>query len=54
MYYSIDEQDKFLFAGIAEDEDGNLSEIYYGDAFILTEDMTSPAEEFFAWMESNK
>ena len=47
MWYSEDENDKFLFAGIAEDEDGNFSDIYYGDFFVLTKEMTSPAEEFF-------
>lgn len=49
MWYSMDENDKFLFAGIAEDEDGNLSDIYYSDMFLLTKEMTSPAEEFIAW-----
>lgn len=49
MWYSMDENDKFFFAGIAEDENGNLGDIYYGDTFLLTKDMTSPAEEFIAW-----
>ncbi|MBO5696783.1 MAG: hypothetical protein J6R90_00115 [Alistipes sp.] len=47
MYYSLNNDDTFFFAGIAEDEDGNLSEIFYGEDFLLTEDMVSPAEEFF-------
>lgn len=50
MWYSMDENDKFFFAGIAEDENGNLGDIYYGESFLLTEDMVSPAEEFIAWM----
>lgn len=47
MYYSLNSDDTFFFAGIAEDEDGNLSEIYYGEDFMLTKDMISPVEEFF-------
>ncbi|MBO7190282.1 MAG: hypothetical protein J6V55_06825 [Alistipes sp.] len=47
MYYSLDESDKFFFAGIAEDENGNLSAIYYSEPFLLTKDMCDPAEEFF-------
>lgn len=52
MYYSYDESDRFLFAGIAEDEDGNLSPIYYSDLFTITQKMCSPAEEFFGYVES--
>ena len=47
MYYSLDEQDRFLFAGIAEDENGNMSEIFYTEPFIMSKDMCDPAEEFF-------
>lgn len=47
MYYSLDDQDLFLFAGVAEDEAGNLSEIFYGEPFKLSKDMCDPAEEFF-------
>ena len=36
-----------LFAGIAEDENGNYSDVYYGEVFTLTKDMCSPATEFF-------
>ena len=54
MWYSMDENDKFFFAGIAEDENGNLGDIYYGELFLLTEDMVSPAEEFIAWMAEPK
>lgn len=39
--------DEFFFAGIAEDDNGNLSEIFFGDSFVLTPDQCSPAEEFF-------
>lgn len=38
---------EFFFAGIAEDEEGYYSEIYFGEAFELTREMCSPAEEFF-------
>lgn len=52
MYYSLDEDDKFFFAGIAEDENGNLSPIYYGESFLLSKDMCSPAEEFFNYVNT--
>ena len=47
MYYSLDDEDRFLFAGIAEDDKGNMSEIFYTEPFMLTKDMCDPAEEFF-------
>lgn len=47
MYYSLDADDTFFFAGIAEDDKGNLSEIFFGEDIQLSADMTSPAEEFF-------
>ncbi len=53
MYYSMGNDDLFFFAGIAEDEKGNLGDIYYGDAFVASRDMVSPAEEFFPYVTSN-
>jgi hypothetical protein len=50
MYYSLNDQDRFLFAGIAEDEEGNLSEIFYTEPFLLSKDMCAPAEEFFDYV----
>ena len=50
MYYSLDEQDTFFFAGIAEDDKGNLSPIYYGEPFLMSKDMCSSAEEFFDYL----
>lgn len=50
MYYSMDDQDMFLFAGVAEDEDGNLSDIFYGEPFLISKDMCDPAEEFFSYV----
>ena len=47
MYYSEDADDTFFFAGIAEDDKGNLSEIFFGEDIQLSADMTSPADEFF-------
>lgn len=47
MYYSLGDDDTFFFAGIAEDDKGNLSEIFFGEDFLLSTDMASPAEEFF-------
>lgn len=47
MYYSLDADDTFFFAGFAEDDKGNLSEIFYGEDFLLSTEMASPAEEFF-------
>ncbi len=51
MYYSMDNEDLFFFGGIAEDEKGNLGDIYYGDSFLISKDMASPAEEFFSYVE---
>ena len=53
MYYSMDSDDLFFFGGIAEDANGNLGDIYYGDSFLLSEDMVSPAEEFFQYVETD-
>lgn len=47
MYYSEDADDTFFFAGIAEDDKGNLSEIFFGEDIQLSTEMVSPAEEFF-------
>ncbi len=52
MYYSMDSEDIFFFAGIAADKDDNLGDIYYGNGFLLSKDMVSPAEEFFQYVES--
>ncbi|MBQ5736761.1 MAG: hypothetical protein IIV52_03510, partial [Alistipes sp.] len=52
MYYSEDISDKFFFAGIAEDENGNLSPIYYGEPFTLSKDQCDPAEEFFQYVNT--
>jgi hypothetical protein len=41
-----------LFAGIAEDEEGNMSPIYYGEVFTLSEEMCDPAEVFFQYIGS--
>ena len=50
MYYSLNDQDRFLFAGIAEDEEGNMSEIFYTEPFLLSKDMCDSAEEFFGYV----
>ena len=52
MYYSMSDQDRFLFAGIAEDENGNMSEIFYSEPFLMSKDMCDPAEEFFSYVGS--
>lgn len=52
MYYSMSDQDRFLFAGIAEDESGNMSEIFYTEPFLMSKDMCDPAEEFFTYVGS--
>ena len=52
MYYSMSDQDRFLFAGIAEDEHGNMSEIFYTEPFLMSKDMCDPAEEFFSYVGS--
>ncbi|MBR6544788.1 MAG: hypothetical protein IKT66_05185 [Alistipes sp.] len=54
MYYSMNEQDRFIFAGIAEDEEGNMSEIFYSEPFLLSKDMCDPAEEFFSWLSGSR
>lgn len=50
MYYSMSEDDRFLFAGIAEDEAGNMSPLYYGEPFTLSKEQCDPAEEFFQYV----
>ena len=50
MYYSYSDQERWLFAGIAEDESGNMSEIFYTEPFMLSKDMCDPAEEFFSYV----
>ena len=52
MYYSMSDQDRFLFAGIAEDKSGNMSEIFYTEPFLMSKDMCDPAEEFFTYVGS--
>lgn len=43
MYYDL----PMLFAGIAEDSEGNMSPIYYTEVFTLSKEQCSPASEFF-------
>lgn len=43
MYYDL----PMLFAGIAEDGEGNMSPIYYSEIFTLDKSQCSPASEFF-------
>lgn len=43
LYYDL----PMLFAGIAEDAEGNMSPIYYGEIFTLDKSQCSPASEFF-------
>lgn len=50
MYYSMDKSDRFLFVGVAEDEEGNLSPLYYGEPFTLEKEQCDPAEEFFQYV----
>jgi hypothetical protein len=54
MYYSMDEDDRFFFAGIAEDDEGNMSPIYYSDRFTLDKSQCAPAEEFFDFISSTR
>lgn len=51
MYYSLADNDTF-FAGIAEDDEGNLSDLYYGELFTLSAEDCDPAEEFFDYMQT--
>lgn len=44
LWYSADE---FFFAGVAEDEEGNMSDIYYGEPVPILYENRSPATEFF-------
>ena len=53
MYYSEYISDKFFFVGMAEDENGNLSTIYYGEPFTLSKDQCDPAEEFFQYVNTS-
>ena len=54
MYYSMSEDDKFLFAGMAMDEDGIITPIYYTDTFLLSKEQCDPAEEFFEYVNARK
>ena len=37
---------EFFFAGVVEDSDGNLSDIYYGDIITLSREDCSDAQEY--------
>lgn len=45
---------EFFFAGMAEDENGDLSEIYFSEPFVLTPEDCSPAEEFIDMIASSR
>jgi hypothetical protein len=49
----LNDQDRFLFAGIVEDESGNMSEIFYTEPFLMSKDMCDPAEEFFTYVSKS-
>ena len=53
MYYSMNDEDRFFFAGIAEDEDGNLSPIYFSEPFVLSKSQCDPADEFFQYVNTS-
>ena len=44
LWYSTDE---FFFAGMAQDESGNYSDVYFGETLTILYEERSPAEEFF-------
>lgn len=44
LWYSADE---FFFAGMAQDEDGNFSDVYFGEPIPILYENRSPAEEYF-------
>lgn len=50
--YGLWYDEEFIFAGIVEDEDGNLSDINYSDVFVPTREQCSPAEEFFSYVNA--
>ena len=50
MYYSMDDEDKFFFAGIVEDDNGNMSPVYFGESFTLSKAQCDPVEEFFEYV----
>lgn len=41
---------EFFFAGLAEDNDGDLSDIYFGEMHTIMPSDCSPAEEFFTYI----
>lgn len=41
---------EFFFAGLAEDNDGDLSDIYFGEVHTIKPSDCSPAEEFFTYI----
>ena len=44
LWYSADE---FFFAGMAQDEDGNFSDVYFGEPAPILYENRSPAAEYF-------
>lgn len=50
--YGLWYDEEYIFAGVVEDENGNLSEINYGDVFVPTREDCSPAEEFFDYVNT--
>lgn len=45
---------EIFFAGVAEDADGNLGDIYYGEKVILTHDDCSDAQEYLDMVHSGE
>ena len=46
--YAFDYNEPYIFFGIAEDKDGNFTEVWESKEITFTEEGCSPAEEFFA------
>ena len=46
IWYDFD----FFFAGLAEDNEGDLSDIYFGEVHTIKPSDCSPAEEFFTYI----
>ena len=48
MAYVLEYDSSFIFFGVAEDKDGNFTEMWSSKTLVFTEGKGSPAEEFFS------
>lgn len=52
--YPIEFDEAYIFFGVAEDKDGNFTEIWSSEEIYISKEGCSPAEEFFERVNGNK